>query len=67
MWISDFTGELYDGLWHALITIARDMFKINACRTVRMFAIHRFTPSPVRDAERMNTNEWVTEDDLPFD
>lgn len=67
MWISDFTGELYDSLWHALITIARDMLKIKACRTIRMFAIRRYTPSPAMAAEQLDMSEWVTEDDLPFD
>lgn len=67
MWISDFTGELYDSLRHALLTIVRDMSKVKACRTVRMFAIRRYTPSPARNVEQPNMNEWVTEDDLPFD
>ena len=67
MWISDFTGELYDNLLHALITIVRDMIKIKACRTVRMFAIRRYTPSPARTVEQLNMGDWVTEDDLPFD
>lgn len=39
MWINNFTGELYNNLFHALATIVVDMVHFPACRTLKMLDI----------------------------
>lgn len=45
MWISNYTGEVYNSLWHAVTTIIKDAIRCKSCRTVRMLDICRYKPS----------------------
>lgn len=45
MWINNFTGEVYNSLRHAVVTVIRDMIRYPACRTIKMLDISKFTPA----------------------
>lgn len=40
-WESNFTGEVYGSLYHAVTTIIRDMIHYKSCRTIKAFDIRR--------------------------
>lgn len=42
MYINNFTGEVYDNLFHAIKTIISDMAHIKSCRTLKAFSISRY-------------------------
>ncbi len=44
MWYNNFTGEVYDSLVIAILTIISDMVHYRACRTTKIFDIERYTP-----------------------
>lgn len=78
MWINNYTGEVYDNLRHAVVTIVRDMIHYPACRTIEMLNISRFTPSmefPARWWEPgsedgpgvLPEDQWISDDvEIPF-
>lgn len=41
MLVNNFTGELYDSIFHALKTIVSDMMHCPKCRTLKMFDLSR--------------------------
>lgn len=45
MWTNDFTGEVYNSLIHAMITIIHDMVKCRNCRTIKMLSIRKYNPT----------------------
>lgn len=78
MWINNYTGEVYDNLRQAIVTIVRDVIRCPACRTIRMINIHTYTPSmglPTRWWEPgsedgpgvLPEDQWISDDmEIPF-
>lgn len=42
MWINDYTGELYNSIFHAVVTMVKDAIYYPKCRTWKAFKISRY-------------------------
>lgn len=42
MLFNNFTGEIYDNLFHAVITIIDDMIHYKSCRTPKMLSVSKY-------------------------
>ena len=43
MFINNYTGEIYTGIWNTVKTVILDMVRFPKCRTIKMLIISRFT------------------------
>lgn len=42
MLINEFTGEIYNNVLHAMVTIVSDMVHYKKCRTMKMLSIRKY-------------------------